>query len=174
MRVHRCNWIGCRELIPYDQKFCELHAEANQRQHEHYQAELSKSLKGTRRERHLNQVSQAKYDAEVRDEQATAFYHSKRWVKLSRYVKVKQGYISEVSGQVLNDNDCQIDHIIKRSLLSPDQWYDQDNLWLISRHEHSIKTAIEAKMIRDGKSNVLTHLDKSWWTKVIREKLEDK
>ena len=170
-RVHRCNWLNCRELIPYDQKFCPLHEVANQRQREHYQAELSKSLKGTRRERHLNQVSQAKYDMETRDQDATAFYHSKRWVKLSRYVKVKQGYTSAISGQVLNDNDCQIDHIIKRSLLSPDQWYDQDNLWLISRHEHSIKTAIEAKMIRDGKSNVLTHLDKEWWKKVIMEKL---
>lgn len=174
MRVHRCNWIGCRELIPQGDKFCELHEIANQRQREHYQQELSQSLKGTRRERHLNQQAQQKYDAEVRDEQATAFYHSRHWVKLSKFVKVKQGYTSEVSGQVLNDSDTQVDHIVKRSLLPKEQWYDQDNLWLISRHEHSIKTTIEAKMIRDGKSNVLKHLDKQWWLKVIREKLEDK
>ena len=170
-RVHRCNWLNCRELIPYDQKFCPIHQVANDKQREHYQQELSQSLKGTRRERHLNQVSQAKYDAEVRDQDAVSFYHSRRWVKLSRYVKLKASYTSEVSGQVLNDNDTQVDHVVKRSLLSPDQWYDQDNLWLISRHEHSIKTAIEAKMIRDGKSNVLTHLDKEWWKKVIMEKL---
>ena len=171
MRVHRCNWIGCRELVPQGDKFCPLHAEANQRQYEHYAQELSQNLKGTRKARHDNQIAQAKYDAEVRDQDATAFYHSKRWVKLSRYVKVKQGYISEVSGQVLNDNDCQVDHVVKRSLLPKEQWYDQDNLWLLSRHEHSIKTAIETKMIRDGKSNVLTHLDKQWWKKVIMEKL---
>ena len=171
MRVHRCNWLNCRELIPYDQKFCPLHEVANQRQHEHYLQEIKDSLKGTRKERHDNQVAQQKYDANVRDEQSTAFYHSKRWVKLSKYVKLKASYTSEVSGQVLNDNDTQVDHVVKRSLLSPDQWYDQDNLWLISRHEHSIKTAIEAKMLRDGKSNVLTHLDKEWWKKVIREKL---
>ena len=174
MRVHRCNWIGCRELIPYDQKFCPLHEIANQHQHEHYLQEMKDSLKGTRKARHDNQVAQQKYDSQVRDKQATAFYHSTRWVKLSRYVKVKQGYISEVSGQVLNDNDCQVDHIVKRSLLSPDQWYDQDNLWLISRREHQLKTAIEAKMLRDGKSNVLKHLDKVWWKKVISSKLEDK
>ena len=174
MRAHRCNWLNCRELVPQGDKFCPIHQVANDKQREHYQQELSNSLKGTMRQRHLDQQAQAKYDAEVRDEKSTAFYHSRRWVKLSRYVKVKQGYISEVSGQVLNDNDCQIDHIIKRSLLSPDQWYDQDNLWLISRREHQLKTAIEAKMLRDGKSNVLKHLDKSWWTKVIREKLEDK
>ena len=174
MRVHRCNWIGCMELVPQGSKFCPLHQVANDKQRQRYQQELSQSLAGTRRERHLNQVSQAKYDAEVRDQDATAFYHSKRWVKLSRYVKVKQGYISEVSGKVLNDNDCQVDHIIKRSLLSKEQWYDQDNLWLISRREHQLKTAIEAKMVRDGKSNVLTHLDKEWWTKVISSKLEDK
>ena len=174
MRVHRCNWIGCRVLCQQGDKFCPLHEVANQRQREHYQQELSNSLKGSRREWHLNQQAHAKYDAEVRDEQATAFYHSKRWVKLSRYLKVKQGYISEVSGKVLNDNDCQVDHIIKRSLLPKEQWYGRDNLWLISRHEHSIKTAIENKMIRDGKAEVLRHLDKQWWNKVIREKLEDK
>ena len=174
MRVHRCNFIGCMELVPQGSKFCPLHQVANDKQRQRYQQELSQNLKGTRRERHLNQQAQAKYDMETRDQDATAFYHSKRWVKLSRYVKVKQGYISEVSGKVLNDNDCQVDHIIKRSLLSKEQWYDQDNLWLISRHEHSIKTAIEAKMVRDGKADVLKHLGKEWWTKVISSKLEDK
>lgn len=171
MRVHRCNWIGCRELVPAGDKFCPIHQVANDKQREHYQQELSQSLAGSRRERHLNQIAQAKYDMETRDQDATAFYHSKRWVKLSRYVKVKESYTSAISGQVLNDNDCQVDHIVKRSLLPKEQWYDQDNLWLISRREHQLKTAIEAKMLRDGKSNVLTHLDKSWWTKVIREKL---
>ena len=174
MRVHRCNFVGCRVLCQQGDKFCPLHQVANDKQREHYQQELSNSLKGTRRERHLNQQAQAKYDAEVRDQDATAFYHSKRWVKLSRYVKLKASYTSAISGQVLNDNDTQVDHVVKRSLLPKEQWYDQDNLWLISRHEHSIKTAIENKMIRDGKSNVLKHLDKEWWKKVIREKLEDK
>ena len=174
MRVHRCNFVGCRVLCQQGDKFCPLHQVANDKQREHYQQELSNSLKGTRRERHLNQQAQAKYDAEVRDQDATAFYHSKRWVKLSRYVKLKASYTSAISGQVLNDNDCQIDHVIKRSLLPVEEQYNQDNLWLISRKEHQLKTAIEAKMIRDGKSNVLKHLDKSWWKKVIREKLEDK
>lgn len=174
MRVHRCNWVGCTQLVSQGDKFCELHEEANQRQREHYAQELSQNLKGTRRERHLNQQAQAKYDADTRDQDATAFYHSRRWVKLSKYVKVKQGYTSEVSGQLLSNNDCQIDHVVPRRLLPKEQWYDQDNLWLISRREHQLKTAIEAKMIRDGKSNVLKHLGKDWWTKVIREKLEDK
>ena len=174
MRVHRCNWVGCRELIPQGSKFCELHEVSNKRQYEHYQQELSNSLKGTMRQRHLDQQAQAKYDAETRDQDSVSFYHSRRWVRLSKYVKVKQGYISEVSGQVLNDNDTQVDHLIKRSLLPKEQWYDQDNLWLISRREHQLKTAIEAKMVRDGKSNVLTHLDKEWWKKVISSKLEDK
>ena len=161
MRVHRCNFIGCRELVPEGDKFCPLHQVANDKQRQRYLQEIDDNLKGTLREAHLKRQAQAKYDAEVRDQDATAFYHSKRWVKLSKYVKVKQGYISEVSGQVLNDNDCQVDHIVMRSLLPKEQWYDQDNLWLISRREHQLKTAIEAKMIRDGKSNVLKHLVKN-------------
>lgn len=174
MRVHRCNWVGCRVLCQQGDKFCPLHQVANDKQRQRYQQELSNSLKGTMRQRHLDQQAQAKYDAEVRDEQATAFYHSKRWVKLSRYIKVKESYTSAVSGMVLSDTNCQIDHVVKRSLLPKEQWYDQDNLWLISRREHQLKTAIEAKMIRDGKSNVLTHLGKEWWKKVISSKLEDK
>ena len=171
MRVHRCNWVGCRVLCQQGDKFCPLHEIANQRQREHYAQELSQNLKGTRKARHDNQIAQAKYDAEVRDQDATAFYHSKRWVKLSKYVKVKASYTSAISGKILNDSDCQVDHVIKRSLLPKEQWYNQDNLWLISRHEHSIKTAIESKMVRDGKADVLKHLDKSWWKKVIQEKL---
>ncbi|WP_259703645.1 HNH endonuclease signature motif containing protein [Weissella paramesenteroides] len=135
--------------------------------------EIDDNLKGTMREAHLKRQAQAKYDEEVRDTDATSFYHSKRWVRLSKYVKVKQGYSSQISGRLLSDDDCQVDHIVKRSLLSQDQWYDTDNLWLISRHEHSIKTAIETNMLRDGKSNVLKHLDKKWWTKVINEKIND-
>ena len=174
MRVHRCNWVGCRVLCQQGDKFCPLHQVANDKQREHYAQELSQSLKGTRKLRHDNQVAQQKYDELSRDTDATAFYHSKQWVKLSRYVKVKASYTSEVSGRLLSDNDCQVDHVVKRSLLPKEQWYDTSNLWLISRREHQLKTAIEAKMIRDGKSNVLKHLDKSWWKKVIREKLEDK
>ena len=162
------------ELVPQGSKFCELHEVSNQRQREHYQQELSQSLKGTLREAHLKRQAQAKYDAEVRNKQATAFYHSKRWIKLSRYVKVKASYTSAISGQVLNDNDCQIDHIVKRSLLPVEEQYNQDNLWLISRREHQLKTAIEAKMVRDGKADVLKHLGKEWWKKVIREKLDNK
>ena len=174
MRVHRCNFVGCRVLCQQGDKFCPLHQVANDKQREHYAQELSQNLKGTRKARHDNQIAQAKYDNQIRDQDATAFYHSKRWVKLSRYVKVKASYTSAISGKVLSDTDCQVDHIVKRSLLPKEQWYDQDNLWLVSRHEHSIKTAIENKMVRDGKSNVLTHLDKEWWKKVIREKLDNK
>ena len=174
MRVHRCNWPGCRVLCQQGDKFCGLHETANKRQYEHYQQELSQSLKGTMREAHLKRQAQQRYDEEVRDTDSTAFYHSKRWVKLSKYVKVKQGYVSAISGQVLNDSDCQVDHVVKRLLLPKEQWYDQDNLWLISRYEHSIKTNIENKMVRDGKQDVLKHVGREWWTKVIKEKLEDK
>lgn len=173
MKMRRCNWLNCQELIPYDDKYCDIHQVANDKRRQRMLDEIDKSLTGTMREQHNKKVSQQRYDEEVRDTDATSFYHNKRWVRLSKYVKIKQGYTSEVSGMLLNDNDCQVDHIIKRSLLPQDLWYDQDNLWLISRHEHSIKTAIESKMIRDGKSNVLKHLDKAWWSKVINEKLND-
>lgn len=171
--MRQCNWLNCREKIPYDQKFCQLHQVANDKQRQRYMQEMKDDLKGTRRERHDNQIAQQKYDANVRDQDATAFYHSKRWVKLSKYVKVKQGYTSEVSGRLLSDNDCQVDHVVKRSLIPVEEQYNQDNLWLISRREHQLKTAIEAKMIRDGKSNVMKHLDKAWWTKILKDKLNE-
>jgi len=173
MRMRRCNWLNCQELIPYEDKYCAIHQVANDKRQQHMLNGIDNNLKGTMREAHLKRQAQQKYDEEVRDTDGIGFYHSKRWVKLSHYIKVKQGYTSEVSGKLLSDNDCQVDHVVKRSLLPEDRWYDQDNLWLISRHEHSIKTAIESKMIRDGKSNVLKHLDKAWWTKVISEKVNE-
>ena len=173
MRMRRCNWLNCNELIPYDDKYCAIHQVANDKRRQRMLDEIDDNLKGTMREAHLKRQAQAKYDEEVRDTDATSFYHSRRWVRLSKYVKVKQGYTSEVSGQLLNDNDCQVDHIIKRSLLPEQQWYNADNLWLLSRHEHSIKTVIESKMLRDNKANVLLHLDKKWWKKVINEKIND-
>lgn len=173
MRMRRCNWLNCQELIPYDDKYCAIHQVANDKRRQRMLDEIDNNIRGTLKEQHNKKVAQQKYDELSRDTDATAFYHSRRWVRLSKYVKVKQGYTSEVSGQLLSDNDCQVDHVVKRSLLSKEQWYDQDNLWLISRHEHSIKTAIETKMLRDGKSNVLKHLDKAWWTKVINEKIND-
>lgn len=171
--MRRCNWPQCYERIPYDQRYCSIHQLANDKRRQRMLDEIDNNIKGTLREQHLKRQAQAKYDAEVRDTDATSFYHSRRWVRLSKYVKVKQGYISEVTGQLLSDNDCQVDHVVKRSLLSKEQWYDTDNLWLISRHEHSIKTAIESKMLRDNKANVLKHLDKAFWTKVISEKIND-
>lgn len=173
MRMRRCNWLNCNELIPYDDKYCSIHQVAHTKQREHMLKEIDDNLKGTLREAHLKRQVQQKYDEEVRDADATSFYHSKRWVRLSKYVKVKQGYISEVSGRLLSDNDCQVDHIIKRSLLSKEQWYDQDNLWLLSRQEHYIKSNIERHMIKTGKQDVLRHLSKKWWSKVINEKLND-
>lgn len=173
MRMRRCNWLNCNELIPYDDKYCSIHQVAHTKQREHMLKEIDDNLKGTLREAHLKRQAQQKYDEEVRDADATSFYHSKRWVRLSKYVKVKQGYISEVSGRLLSDNDCQVDHIIKRSLLSKEQWYDQDNLWLLSRQEHYIKSNIERHMIKTGKQDVLRHLSKKWWSKVINEKLND-
>ena len=173
MRMRRCNFVGCYQRIPYDQRYCSIHQVANDKRRQRMLDEIDNNIKGTMREAHLKRHAQAKYDAETRDQDSVSFYHSRRWVRLSKYVKVKQGFISEVSGRLLSDDDTQVDHVVKLSLLSKEQWYDQDNLWLISRHEHSIKTAIESKMLRDNKANVLKHLDKAWWSKVINEKIND-
>ena len=173
MRRHRCNWLNCRELVSYDKKFCSIHEVANQKQREHYMAEQSANLKGTLKGKHQERLSQQKYDAEVRDETATAFYHSQQWIKLSHYIKVKQAYTSEVSHRLLDDNDTQVDHIVKRSLLPTNEWYNPNNLWLLSRQEHYIKSNIERHMIKTGKQDVLRHLSKNWWAEVIREKLNE-
>lgn len=171
MRMHRCNFLGCRELVPTGKKFCKVHTEQNQADRDRYMNDYKEGIKGSLKERHDNSVAQRKYNEETRSTESREFYSGTRWVKTANHVRIRDSYTSAVSGKILDDGDIQVDHIVKRDLLDKADWYDTSNLWLLSRREHQLKTSIELKMIRQGKTDVLRHLGKDWWAKVLRERL---
>lgn len=171
MRMHRCNFLGCRELVAVGEKFCKKHAEQNKADRDKYMSDYKEGIKGSLKERHDNSIAQRKYNEVSRSTESREFYSSTRWVKTANHVRVRDSYTSSVTGKLLNDGDIQVDHIVKRDLLPKKDWYDTSNLWLLSRREHQLKTAIELKMIRQGKTDVLRHLGKDWWAKVLRERL---
>ncbi|QEY34627.1 HNH endonuclease [Caproiciproducens galactitolivorans] len=64
---HICPYLGCHELIPVSERYCQKHMA-------------------------LINARQAEYDSSVRhkrDAKLTAFYHSQQWVKLQRVIIAK-------------------------------------------------------------------------------------
>lgn len=173
MRKHRCNYLNCRILVSLNTKFCPTHTQQNKADRDKFMADYQQGIKGSLKEQHDNRQAQQKYDTQTRDQQATEFYTRTRWKKVANQIRVRDNYTSAISKKILNNGDIQVDHIIKRELLPKEQWYDIANLWLLSRREHQLKTAIESKMIREHKENTLKHLNKEWWTKVLRQRLYD-
>ncbi|MFP7481509.1 hypothetical protein [Weissella paramesenteroides] len=69
----------------------------------------------------------------------------------------------------MRDSDTAVDHVVKRSLLDKSEWYDRDNLWLLSRGEHRIKTNVELKAIAQGRSDELREMGRDDWKRIIEK-----
>ncbi|WP_275087369.1 HNH endonuclease signature motif containing protein [Lacticaseibacillus paracasei] len=72
-------------------------------------------------------------------------------------------------GNVVQDRKI-VDHIVPRRLCSPEQALDSANLWTLCTLCHYRKTKLE-KLIsaKPGGDHILRHLDRQWFTKVLRE-----
>ncbi|WNX15367.1 HNH endonuclease [Lacticaseibacillus rhamnosus] len=119
-------------------------------------------------------AQQAKqYDKLQRDHEAVAFYHSKQWQKVRDYVYARDLATCQVCGNVVQDRKV-IDHIVSRRLCTPEQALDSSNLWTLCYKCHFRKTKLEQIIAKQPNGdNKLAHLDRFWWTKVLREKKED-
>ncbi|WP_461241101.1 HNH endonuclease [Paucilactobacillus sp. N302-9] len=104
------------------------------------------------------------YNLNRRDEQANDFYHSSQWTKVRNYVVSRDMYTDAITGQVIDDKQLIVDHIIPRRLC--DNPLDTENLWCLSKRMHNIKTKIEQSM----DENKLKHVGKIWWQKILNEK----
>ncbi|MFD1428680.1 HNH endonuclease [Lacticaseibacillus mingshuiensis] len=66
-----------------------------------------------------------------------------------------------------------IDHIVPLRLCQGGQALDSDNLWTLCYRCHYRKTLLEQIIAKQPNGdNKLRHLDRQWWTKVLREKKE--
>lgn len=166
MRLHRCYENGCRELVPLNHRWCDKHYQIR------HQAYLNKqeALKADEQHQQFKKRSDKKYDTTFRDQGRTSFYHSPQWQRVSSYIKQRDFYTDAITGEIVPDNQLLVDHVVPMRLCMTFQdKLNQDNLWCLSRKTHNIKTKIEQSM-DDTK---LRHLDKAWWTKVLKERLHN-
>lgn len=157
-KVHQCGEIRCHRIIPFDQRYCSVHAKLHE--HDAYR-------KVSRRQ----QLEAYKtYNREHRDQVANTFYHSKEWQRVRDYVVNRDMYASGVSGITLTDHDLIVDHVVPRRLCKDP--LDTDNLWCLSRREHLAKTKMEKHIAgKPNGDNVLKHLNRQKWAVYIDRQL---
>jgi 5-methylcytosine-specific restriction endonuclease McrA len=162
---HECNEPLCHRIIKFSKRYCPEHQKRHEQEWQakkdaYCKSKLGKAIK----------AQQAKqYDQTERDPEATAFYHSKQWTKVRDATYARDGATCQVCGNVVQDRKI-VDHIVPRRLCSPEQALDSANLWTLCTLCHYRKTKLE-KLIsaKPGGDNILRHLDRQWFTKVLRE-----
>lgn len=157
-KVHQCGEIRCHRIIPFDQRYCDVHAKLHA--HDAYHNVSHKQ----------RLESYKTYNREHRDQTANAFYHSTQWQRVRDYVVNRDMYASGVSGITLTDHDLIVDHVVPRRLCKDP--LDTDNLWCLSRREHLAKTKMEKHVAaKPNGDNVLKHLNRQKWAVYIDRQL---
>lgn len=157
-KVHQCGEIRCHRIIPFDQRYCDVHAKLHA--HDAYHNVSHKQ----------RLESYKTYNREHRDQVANTFYHSQEWQRVRAYVVNRDMYASGVSGITLTDHDLIVDHVVPRRLCKDP--LDTDNLWCLSRREHLAKTKMEKHIAgKPNGDNVLKHLNRQKWAVYIDRQL---
>ncbi|RNE10356.1 HNH endonuclease [Lacticaseibacillus paracasei] len=165
-QVHECNEPLCHAIVPVSERYCAKHKAIHEQEWQAKMADYRRSK--------LAQAVKAKqakqYDQTERDPEATAFYHSKAWRATRSATFARDGATCQVCGNVVQDRKI-VDHIVPRRLLcSPKEALDSANLWVLCYKCHFRKTKLEQIIAKQPNGdNKLKHLDKQWWTKVLRE-----
>lgn len=160
-KVHICGERGCRAVIPMNERYCKTHKP--QHQYNYKRNNFTQEQK-KRANKHYNLYE--------RDQEANSFYHSRAWTKVANYVRNRDMMTSGATGKPLSDHHVIVDHITPRKYLTREEALNTENLWLLSRKEHNIKTKIEESIANSPNGvNKLKHLSREWWSKVIKERI---
>lgn len=156
--MHKCGERGCNKYIDIKARYCEEHAKL------HVWKQSSKEKK----------QAYKYYNQHVRDKDADSFYHSSKWTRVRDYVVARDMATDQVTGDATGLKTLIIDHVIPLKLCREEQGLDPDNLWCLSKSTHSIKTKMEQSIsAKPNGDNILKHLSKDWWTKILKEKVEE-
>lgn len=168
--VHVCGQPLCNAIVPVSERFCPVHqaqheAEWQAKKDDYRRSKLGQAIKA-------NKAKQ--YDMDKRDPEATKFYHSKQWQKVRDAVYSRDLATCQVCGNVVTDRKI-VDHIVPLRLCTAKQALSSADLWTLCYRCHFRKTKLEQLIsAKPGGDNILRHLDKQWWIKVLREKKEEK
>lgn len=163
--VHECGESGCHKIIPINQRYCPQH----QAQHEAAWQAKKNSYRRSKLAQAIKASKAKQYDQTERDPVARAFYHSKQWQTIRDAVYARDGATCQVCGNVVQDRKI-VDHIVPRRLCTPEQALDSSDLWTLCYKCHFRKTRLErALALKPNGDTILKHLDRQWFTKVLRE-----
>lgn len=163
--VHECGEPLCHAIIPSSKRYCPQH----QAQHEAAWQAKKNSYRRSKLAQAIKEQRARTYDQTIRDPVARAFYHSSRWKKVRDYVFARDMATDQITGQVLGDRKV-VDHIIPLRLCTAKQALDSNNLWVLSYKTHYRKTKLEQIISQQPHGDTkLKHLDRTFWTKVLRE-----
>ena len=164
-QVHECGEPLCHAIVPVSERYCAKHKAIHEQQWQAKKASYRRSKLAT-----AVKAQRAKqYDQTERDPVAKAFYRTKSWRAVRDAVFARDGATCQVCGNIVQDRKI-VDHIVPRRLCTPEQALDSSNLWTLCYKCHYRKTKLE-KLIsaKPGGDNILRHLDRQWFTKVLRE-----
>lgn len=164
-QVHECGQPLCHSIVPVGERFCAKHKAMHEVE---WQAKKS-SYRRSKLAMAIKANKSKEYDKLQRDPEAVSFYHSKQWQKVRDYVYARDGATCQVCGNIVQNRKI-VDHIKPRALCSPQEALDSADLWTLCYKCHYRKSKLE-KLIsaKSGGDNILRHLDRQWWTKVLRE-----
>ncbi|MEF3886358.1 HNH endonuclease [Lacticaseibacillus rhamnosus] len=159
----------CYRIIPINERYCPVH----QAQHEQEWQAKKDAYRKSKLGKAVKAQQAKQYDQNKRDQEATAFYHSKQWQAVRDYVYARDGATCQVCGNILGKK--AIDHVVPLKLCKDKQALDSSNLWTLCYKCHYRKTKLEQTIAKQSNGDTkLRHLNREWWTKVLREKKEDK
>ena len=163
--VHECGQPLCHLIVPVNERYCAVH----QRQHE---AEWQRQKDDYRRSKLAKAIKAQKaknYDDTERDPEAIKFYNSKQWKSVRDAAYARDLATCQVCGNVVADRKV-VDHILPLRLCDSKQSLNSSNLWVLCYRCHTRKTKLEQVISKQNNgNNKLQHLDRGWWTKVLRE-----
>lgn len=165
-QVHECGQPLCHSIVPVGERFCAKHkamheVEWQAKKASYRRSKLAMAIKANKSK---------EYDKLQRDPEAVSFYHSKQWQKVRDYVYARDGATCQVCGNIVQNRKI-VDHVTPRRLCSSNkQALDSSNLWTLCYRCHFRKTKLEESLAKKpGGDNILRHLDRRWWTKVLKE-----
>lgn len=167
---HECGEPLCHVIIPVSERYCKKHKAQHEQEWQRKKDEYRKSKLGQA----IKAAKVKQYDQTKRDPEAVAFYHSKQWQSVRDAVYARDLATCQVCGNVVTNRKI-VDHIIPRRLCSVKEALDSNNLWTLCGSCHYRKTKLEQIIAKQQNGDIkLAHLNRAWWTKVLREQKEDK
>ncbi|MEJ3417973.1 HNH endonuclease [Lacticaseibacillus casei] len=167
--MHECNEPLCHAIVPVSERYCAKHKAIHEQQWQAKKASYRRSKLATA----VKSSKGKRYDQTERDPVAKAFYHSSRWTKVRDATYARDGATCQVCGNIVQERKI-VDHIVPRRC-SPEQALDSANLWCLCYKCHFRKTKLEQIISQQTHGDTkLKHLDRTFWTKVLRTDLQFK